>query len=128
MGRFHNGQRVRIVKGTYKSKGAGTYIAECGRFSCRVNIDNDAPHERTIRESSIRAFSPSPSSFRKGSVSGDSNDSNVKDSGRWSPKKTKAYEGKMKKTLLRELHYLKVDVNERIERLEKEIKDLKIDE
>jgi hypothetical protein len=139
MGTFYKGQRVRIVAGSYKTFGTGTYIEECGKVSCRVKIDHDIASERTIREASIRAFPPAKSSFRKSSVNGDSSEDAYEGSGQWSPTRTKLYrqkaeqaeratKKKKKEAILRELKSLKATMLERIKAVEKEIMDLKLDD
>jgi hypothetical protein len=128
MGPFYKGQRVRIVHGSYKSNGGGTYIDECGKVSCRVNIDNDAAKERTIRLASILPFAPSPSSSQKGNVGGtDGGDPYYKGSGQWRQHNERL---KQKTKMLKELHTLKSavkDMNETIERLEKELNEFESD-
>jgi hypothetical protein len=132
MGFFFKGQRVRIVAGSYKKNGTGTFIDECGKCSCRVKVDHDIASERTIRLASIKEFPPSKSSFRKGSVSGNSP---YEGSGQWSPSRTKLYQQKAeqaersakkkkKEAILRELRSLKATMLERIKAVEKEITDL----
>jgi hypothetical protein len=118
MADFCKGQRVRIVAGTYKDNGAGTYIEACGKISCRVKVDGDKVQERTLRLSSIEAFKPS---FSKPPVNGNGSSSYYKGSGRWSPRKTTSDTIKTREDLLRELRSLKLDMKTRIELLEKEI-------
>ena len=125
---YMKGQRVRIVHGNYKKNGAGTFIEETGTVSCRVNIDLDAPHERNIRLSSIAPFPPSsPSSFRKSTAGGKSP---YKGRGSWSPSKTSNYDQRKesREELLEELRCLKTDMNQRINRLEKKIKAIPLDD
>jgi hypothetical protein len=120
MADFCKGQRVRIVAGTYKNNGAGTYIEACGKVSCRVKVDGDNVQERTLRLGSIEAFKPIFSSFRKSPMGENSSSSYYKE-----PKTTsQSRHDTSKKTredLLRELRSLKLDTKTRIELLEKEI-------
>jgi hypothetical protein len=127
MGPFYKGQRVRIVHGSYKSNGSGTYIDECGKVSCRVNVDHDIPSERTIRLASIKPFAPSPASFRKGSASATDSGETYKGRGQWRQHNERL---KKKRTMLKVLHTLKFEVKEMtetIERLEKEINEFEED-
>jgi hypothetical protein len=137
MGPFYKGQRVHIVAGSYKKNGAGTYIEECGKVSCRVKVDHDIASERTIREASIRAISPAKSSFWRHPTEGDGT-TPYEGSGQWSPTRTKLYrqkaeqaersaKKKKKEEILRELKSLKATMLERIKAVEKEIMDLNID-
>jgi hypothetical protein len=63
---FRRGQRVRIVKGSYKKNVTGTCIEACGKVSCRVKVDHDIASKRTIRLSSIEPFFPNGETFQNG--------------------------------------------------------------
>ena len=53
MADFHEGQRVRIIRGLYKSKKIGIYLQKYGAKMCRVRIEGDTQPARTLRLTSI---------------------------------------------------------------------------
>ena len=53
MADFFEGQRVRIIRGLYKSKKMGIYLQKYGAKMCRVRIDGDSQPSRTLRLTSI---------------------------------------------------------------------------
>lgn len=113
MAELTEGQRVRIVRGSYKKNGAGTYIEACGKVSCRVKVDGDNQQERTLRLSSIELFSPSFNAFRNNSFNAFRNNSNSTSDADDNKHKDEEESRRLVKKLLHELQ-AKVDELQRI--------------
>ena len=50
---FKEGQRIRIVKGLYKSKKFGIYVKAYGSKMCSIAIQGDSQPSRNVRLTSI---------------------------------------------------------------------------
>ena len=51
--KYHPGDRIAIVSGTYKSHKYGRFIANSGSLMCYVRVDDDVVAKRRLRLSSI---------------------------------------------------------------------------
>jgi hypothetical protein len=54
MASLSEGQRVRIVAGSYKKHGFGTYMGPYGKVMCCVKVDGDTVQQRHLWLTSIR--------------------------------------------------------------------------